>query len=173
MSSNDQLRIRARKLIASANELLAIAYDLEKLCASPGEGEAAVTAHAGEKNAEDRHIWSVMARRAYADRRRRSRIFDPELFGEPAWDLLLDLFIAAKENKRVSVTSACIGADVPSTTALRWIAVLESHGLVSREDDSKDGRRAFIHLTADAYARMIDYFAFEMPWESDESVEAA
>lgn len=173
MSSKDQLRIRARKLIASANELLAIAHDLERLCISSDASEFAEPVIGGEVLSEDRHIWAVLARRTYADRRRRAKIFDPGLFGEPAWDLLLDLFIAAKENKRVSVTSACIGADVPSTTALRWIAVLESQGLVTREDDSKDGRRAFIHLTADAYSRMIDYFAFEMPWDAESNAEAA
>ncbi|MDF8332221.1 MarR family winged helix-turn-helix transcriptional regulator [Novosphingobium cyanobacteriorum] len=165
VTSTDILRLRARKLIASANELLAIARELEHISAVP-EG----TSDAGQglpALPEDHPHWLELARRAYADRRRRAKLFDPSLFGEPAWDMLLDLFIAAKEGKRVSVTSACIGADVPATTALRWIAVLESQGLVVRESDPKDARRAFIHLTATAYSKMIEYLSHDVPVAND------
>lgn len=162
--STEILRMRARKLIASANELLAIARDLENL-AMPSErpeGEGA-DGEFGSVLPEDHPYWLELARRTYADRRRRDKLFGAGLFGEPAWDILLDLFIAAKEGKRVSVTSACIGSTVPATTALRWIAVLEANGCVVRENDPKDARRAFLHLTASAYAKMIDFFSAEAP----------
>jgi hypothetical protein len=100
-----------------------------------------------------------LARNVYNHRRLRAKVFDdPDLFGEPAWDLLLDLFVAAREGKRLPVTSACIGASVPTTTALRWIAMLESRGLVVRENDANDARRIFVRLTPEADARMADYF---------------
>ncbi len=118
---------------------------------------------------QDHPYWLEMARRAYSDRRRRSKYFDPSLFGEPAWDLLLDLFIAEKEGRRVSVTSACIGAAVPTTTALRWILVLENEDLVWRENDPKDARRAFLHLTAKAYTQMIEYLSTTVPASTDDS----
>lgn len=99
------------------------------------------------------------AREAYRDRRLRAKVFeDPSLFGEPAWDLLLDLFIASLEGKRVPVTSACIGAAVPTTTALRWIAQLEVQGLIARENDSSDARRVFVRLSQAARQSMTDYF---------------
>ena len=99
------------------------------------------------------------ARRVYQARRRRGRVFgDETLFGEPAWDILLDLFAAAVHNKRVAVTSACIGAAVPSTTALRWIKVLEDKGLILREDDTADARRTFVRLSPQGYALMLRYF---------------
>ncbi len=102
----------------------------------------------------------TVARDAYRDRRFRAKVFeDPNLFGEPAWDLLLDLFIASLEGKRVPVTSACIGAAVPTTTALRWIALLEAQGLISRENDSSDARRVFVRLSDAALQSMTDYFA--------------
>lgn len=47
-----------------------------------------------------------------------------DLFGEPAWDMIVDLFIAAEENKTVSVSSLCIDASVPMTTVLRWNNIL-------------------------------------------------
>ncbi|MCX7283772.1 MAG: winged helix DNA-binding protein [Novosphingobium sp.] len=90
---------------------------------------------------------TVMAREIYAVRRRRHKALPADLFGEPTWDILLDLYIAAREERRVPTTSACIGAHVPPTTALRWLRILETRGLVEREDDGRDGRRTFVRLT--------------------------
>lgn len=100
-----------------------------------------------------------LARAVYRSRRARPRVFEDEaLFGEPAWDILLDLFIADSEKKPLSVTSACIGASVPTSTALRWLAILEERGLLWRENDKADARRVFLHLTGAGYAKMITYF---------------
>ncbi|ABD25686.1 transcriptional regulator, MarR family [Novosphingobium aromaticivorans DSM 12444] len=88
-----------------------------------------------------------VAREIYASRRRRHKFLPVDLFGEPTWDILLDLYLAAREDRRVPTTSACIGAHVPPTTALRWLRILEARGLVEREDDGRDGRRTFVRLT--------------------------
>ena len=97
--------------------------------------------------------------RAYRERRMRDEYFgQPGLFGEPAWDILLDLTQAEMAGRKLSVTSACIGACVPPTTALRWLAVLEQHGLVERESDSNDGRRAFVRLSDEGIRKMTGYF---------------
>jgi len=98
--------------------------------------------------AVDRGAVLLLARELYTERRRRSRYFDTDLFGEPSWDILLDLYIAACEDRRVPTTSACIGAHVPPTTALRWLRLLEARGLVEREHDGRDGRRTFVGLSA-------------------------
>lgn len=103
-----------------------------------------------------------LARRLYANRRRRSKYFTEDLLGEPGWDILLDLYVNEGDRKRVSVTSACIGSCVPSTTALRWIALMETEGLVLRENDGSDRRRAFIRLTErgrDAMRRYLEAVA--------------
>lgn len=100
-----------------------------------------------------------MVRRIIANRQARARFFDPELFGEPAWDMLLDLTAAEGEGKRVSVTSLCIAAGVPATTALRWIAQMVDCGLFVRMPDPGDRRRAFIGLSDNARAAMAAYFA--------------
>lgn len=89
----------------------------------------------------------AVAREIYAERRRRHKHLPADLFGEPTWDILLDLYIAAREDRRVPTTSACIGAHVPPTTALRWLRILEARGLVEREDDGRDGRRTFVRLS--------------------------
>ena len=54
-------------------------------------------------------------------------------------------------------TSACIGANVPPTTALRWLRILEARGLVEREEDNRDGRRTFVRLSARGLAAMDDW----------------
>jgi hypothetical protein len=95
------------------------------------------------------------ARHAYWLRRQRAQIFgSAELFGEPAWDILLDLYIAHAEDKAVSVSSACIGSASPATTGLRWLAVLTEHGLITREADENDQRRIMVRLTQRGVAAM-------------------
>lgn len=150
----EQVRSRARRLISVANELLAMAHEMEL-----NDGELQIDREA-ITIPKDSHVWAEVARTAYRDRRRRSDIFaDATLFGEPAWDILLDLFIAAKERKRLPVTSACIGAAVPATTALRWLTVLEDKGLIVREADATDARRVFVRLSSDGYEKMVAYFS--------------
>lgn len=94
------------------------------------------------------------AERIYRFRRMRDRRLEEagasELFREPAWDMLLDLYIAQAKGRAISVSSLCIAACVPGATGLRWIALLVERGLVERRADPKDRRRTFIGLTASA-----------------------
>jgi len=101
----------------------------------------------------------TLAREFYIGRQRRARYLSADLFGEPTWDILLDLYVSARENRRVPTTSACIGAHVPPTTALRWLRILEMRGLVAREGDGRDGRRTFVHLTVRGRDVMEAYLA--------------
>jgi hypothetical protein len=168
---------QSRRLIAAANELLALAAELEDVArrgGAPLPREDTGTEVEPLPMLEDDVRWLRHARRTYRNRRARTAIFaDDTLFGEPAWDLLLDLFIAAKERKRVPVTSACIGAAVPTTTALRWLAVLEERGLVLREADPSDARRVFVRLSAGAYAKMVSYFTRATMGDAEDTIEAA
>ncbi len=92
-------------------------------------------------------------------RRARDEFFDSNLFADPAWDILLELYAAELGHQRISVSALCEAAAVPATTALRWIKSLEKKGLLVRRDDPMDGRRTFIFLAADAFDRMERYFA--------------
>ncbi|MDA9918468.1 MarR family transcriptional regulator [Erythrobacter sp.] len=105
-----------------------------------------------------------VVRQIIAGRQARARFFDEELFADPAWDMLLDLAAAHAEHQRVSVTSLCIAAGVPATTALRWIKQLVDTGVFERIADPSDKRRAFIALSDQSVAAMARYFAeVEMP----------
>ena len=82
-------------------------------------------------------------------RRLRDQYFRGDLFADPAWDMLLDLMAARLEKNRVAVSSLCIAAAVPATTALRWIKALTDRGLFVRSADPQDGRRVYIELSDD------------------------
>ncbi len=92
-------------------------------------------------------------------RRLRGSFFQPDLFADPAWDILLDLKAAAQEGQQVSVSSLCIVAAVPPTTALRWITAMAQSGMLVRRQDPADARRVFIELSGETSAKLDDYFA--------------
>ena len=92
-------------------------------------------------------------------REARMKFFDAELFADPAWDILLDLAAAKADGRQVCVTSLCIAAGVPATTALRWIGQMVDSGLLLRVPDPADKRRAHIELAGATAAAMAHYFA--------------
>jgi len=100
-----------------------------------------------------------MVRQVIANRQARAKFFDPALFGDPAWDMLLDLTAAHGEGAQVSVTSLCIASGVPATTALRWVTQMVETGIFRRVPDPADKRRAFIALSDRSLAGMAGYFA--------------
>ena len=102
---------------------------------------------------------AATVRQAIRARRLRAQFFGNDLFEDPAWDMLLDLFAAELEGGRVSVSSLCIAAHVAPTTALRWIGRLVEDGLFERRPDLRDKRRAFMALSARGSAAMRGYLA--------------
>lgn len=90
-------------------------------------------------------------------RRLRDRYFDAGLFADPAWDMLLDLMAAKLEHRPIAVSSLCIAAAVPPTTALRWIKTMTENGMFVRVADPQDGRRVFIELSEGASTAMTRY----------------
>ena len=98
-------------------------------------------------------------RAALRVRRNRDRYFDSKLFADPAWDILLELYAAELGQRRVAVSSLCIGAAVPATTALRWIKTLEQKGMIQRAADPTDGRRVFVSLAPDTSSAMEQFFS--------------
>jgi DNA-binding MarR family transcriptional regulator len=95
-----------------------------------------------------------IAKRLYAVRKMRDELLGISLFSEPAWDILLDLFISEHENRQLSVSAVCIGARAPSATALRYLTMLQDADLVERTRDERDGRRSHVRLTTLGRRRM-------------------
>ncbi len=140
-------------------EVARIAEVLARL--SRGEGRAGAL---GDRRlgyapeADDGPIAPGEIRAAIRTRRLRDQFFEAGLFEDPAWDMLLDLFAAALEGQRVSVSSLCIAAAVAPTTALRWIGRMTDLGLFAREPDPLDRRRAFMRLSDRALLAMRGYW---------------
>ena len=92
-------------------------------------------------------------------RRRRDQLFAGDLFADPAWDMMLDLAAARLEGVDVAVSSLCIAAVVPATTALRWIKTLTDVGLFVRVADPNDRRRVFIALSESTAANLLAFLS--------------
>lgn len=90
----------------------------------------------------------ALSAKIYAARRRIDDIFETAGFAvSPAWDIMLDLYQAKCKGKKISVTSACIGAACAATTGLRWLQALENLCLIVRSPDPNDKRRFVVELT--------------------------
>lgn len=143
-------------LLRLSQQVEAIAHSLDRMHHAPRAEMAAPNAvrAAAAPLPDPRTVRQIIA-----NRQARSRFFDAALFGDPAWDMLLDLTAAQGEGARVSVTSLCIAAAVPATTALRWLTQMVESGIFVRVPDPADRRRAFIGLSDKALAAMSAYFA--------------
>jgi hypothetical protein len=104
------------------------------------------------------------AKMIYRSRRRRQSYFGylEFEFGEPSWDIMLDLFIAEREGRAISVSSAVIASAVPPTTGLRWLKTMEEREQIVRVPDERDLRRSFVRLTEQSRRAMADFLAAEV-----------
>ena len=140
-----------------SDEVSRIAATLARLSVAPG----AAPPQRPEIGARDAQVPAVSldtVRQVIRARRLRARFFDEELFADPAWDMLLDLLQAEIAQHRVPVSSLCIAASVPATTALRWIKTMTDVGLFKRRADPRDGRRVFVELSSSASDLLRRYF---------------
>ena len=149
--SRDSGDARLRQL---SDEISRIAATLARLSTGPGQ----VPVEKPEPAGDAPPVSLEMVRQVIRARRLRARYFDEELFADPAWDMLLDLLQAEIAQHRVPVSSLCIAAAVPATTALRWIKSMTDAGLFKRRADPHDGRRVFVELAPQASEALRRYF---------------
>ena len=156
-------------LLRLSQQVEAIAHSLDRLGHAPSRGAGALGEFKRDYTAPEPSAFASFGaslsgglplpdphavRQMIANRQARSRFFDADLFGDPAWDMLLDLTAAHGEGAQVSVTSLCIAAGVPATTALRWLTQMVESGIFQRVPDPADRRRAFIAMSDKAIAAM-------------------
>lgn len=97
-------------------------------------------------------------------RRLRGQYFPTELFSDPCWEMLLDLYDASLSKHEVSVTSLAAASGVPFTTALRRMDELQHHHLITRTDDLGDKRRINVKLTEGATKAIEKFFETYLEW---------
>lgn len=156
--ASDNNAARLRQL---SDEVGRIAATLARLSHGPGAapGLAPAAPPAPAPSAPPAELTRETVHAVIRARRLRARFFAEELFADPAWDMLLDLLQAEIAQIRVPVSSLCIAAAVPATTALRWIKTLTDNGLLVRRADPHDGRRVFVEMAAATSQAMRRYFA--------------
>lgn len=125
--------------VAEARRLLSLLADVE----SGGRSQAGPAGAARETGPGE---LVGRARAILASRRRREGLFGRTIFGEPAWEMLLLLYLGPSESRR---TLGRLGelAGISKSTALRWIDYLDRMGLVRREPHPTDKRAVFIELS--------------------------
>jgi hypothetical protein len=133
----DELSRKARLLQAARADVL---------CPAPMKPEAAA-------------FVATEPRRLIRERKRRKKLFPPDLFADPAWDIMLNLYAAQIEQRRETITGVIISADIPATTGLRWVHKLVEENMLMLRDDPLDARRRFVHLSPRALAMFDDYFS--------------
>jgi DNA-binding MarR family transcriptional regulator len=141
-----------------SDEMGRIASTLARLSSTPDESGGPML-QPTEPHGELPPLAVNTVRSVIRARRLRARYFAEDLFADPAWDMLLDLLQAEIAQHRVPVSSLCIAAAVPATTALRWIKSMTDSGLFVRRADPHDGRRVFVELSRGASEAMRRYFA--------------
>jgi len=152
-ASTDKNAARLRQL---SDEVGRIAATLARLSTGPSATPRPVEI---EQIGELPEVPVETVRSIIRARRLRSRFFSEELFADPAWDMLLDLLQAEISKLRVPVSSLCIAAAVPATTALRWLKTMTQEGLFVRRADPHDGRRVFVELAPHTSQALRRYFA--------------
>jgi len=96
--------------------------------------------------ATDRQSLISRARIVLNARRIRNRYFHPDLFGEPAWEILLAPYVAEESGARFTTGKLAEWIEAPLSTVVRWVRTLEEQSLVGRADHPTDRRIAFIRL---------------------------
>lgn len=87
------------------------------------------------------------ARQLLAGRKQRDHYFDPVLFSNPAWDILLNLYVADAESRPVNVLESYPASTVPQGVALRWLGYLKQEEMVVEMPDPARPRRTVIRLS--------------------------
>lgn len=90
-----------------------------------------------------------LASRMYDARRLRDRLLNgqQDLFGEPAWDMLLALYCLPARGEILGISSLTHAAHVPQTTGHRWQRILRKEGLIEAGPHQIDLRRRIVRLT--------------------------
>lgn len=101
-----------------------------------------------QKLTED-HVLSILFLR-----RARRTVFGEDLFSDPAWDILLELYAAKLGRRRLSLSELARAIETPPSTTGRWIAALEDRRLISSAIDPANPSRIEIKLTTEGASKM-------------------
>ena len=96
------------------------------------------------------HIQSVLL-----VRRARASVLGENLFSDPAWDMLLELYGAHLAGRSVTLSELARVTETPARIATRWVQALEQSGNISVDRDAKGSPfQVYVKLSAEGVSRM-------------------
>ena len=101
---------------------------------------------ANDPDAPSRRELHGRACRLAENRRRRAEWFGDSIYGEPAWEMLLELYVSEGQT-RSPVSRLAKRSGVAKATALRWLDYLQSKRLIDRDSHPTDARISYVQLT--------------------------
>lgn len=117
----------------------------------------------------DREDLIQRARIVLSSRRLRFRYFNRSMFGEPAWEILLVLYITETTEGRQSTGRLAELVETPLSTAARWIDYLDRERLIERQPHPTDKRVIYIRLSPKG-RELLDSYLSGQDWAPIESI---
>lgn len=99
-----------------------------------------------------------IARTSLSVRRRRSDYLHRAMLGEPAYDMLLGLYVAEAEGEALTAARLADRAGVAPSSALRWIDYLAAKELIVREPHPSRKRASVLKLSCKGRAALEGIF---------------
>ena len=95
-------------------------------------------------------------------RRNREKHFGIELFGEPAWDIMLQLMIARIDDKELRLSELIGNPASPPAATRHYVEELIQARLVDRFENAADERDFYLSLSSEAARRMAELYRARM-----------
>ena len=149
---------RAANFRSMARDILAMADEVEAEAMKMVGSTADDIPSKADQNVRTKARFVEIAKSQYHSRRVRERFFEKKIFGEPAWDMLLELYASELNDEKISTSNLILSSSSPSSTALRWIKHLEDGGLVFKQSSHIDGRVQYQKITSNGFESMTKYF---------------
>lgn len=90
----------------------------------------------------------LQAEKILSQRQTRNLVIDPDLLGEPGWDIILSAFIATGKSKICTAGSLATDLDLSLSVVNRWINLLTERDMIQ-----VDGLKVSISPNADGKLR--------------------
>lgn len=97
-----------------------------------------------------------LARHVHRTRLRANEIMGARVLCDPKFEMLLEMYVARHDHRRLCVSDICHSANVPQTTGLRHVDKLEQLGFITRTADQRDRRRWWVELTERGISTMTE-----------------
>lgn len=106
---------------------------------------------------QEKEAFAAIAQSEFHSRQRRNNLIRHDLFAEPAWDILLLLYVAHYRDQAMEVCRICSAISVAPTTALRWIGQLLDRDLATHLPPESSTQDVRIALSQDGIEEMERY----------------